>query len=398
MTDRLYYNDPYRRDFEATVVKVDSQGGRTEVWLDRTAFYPTSGGQSFDTGTLAGLPVVDVSDEDGDVKHVVEGALPIGVGEPVRGAIDWPRRCDHMQQHTGQHILSAAFVRRFDAATVSVHLGSDTSTIDLKRELAPAEIAAAEDDANRIIWENRPIAIRYASADEAAALGLRKPSARAGTLRLIDIEQWDLSACGGTHVASTAGVGIVVVASWERFKGGQRLEFLCGGRALTAFRRLRDSNLASVRLLSATPDSVAAAIERLQTELRDQSRAMKELESGLAAELAQRFAGEAEAFAGGAAIVRVVPGSALMLKEISSALAARSRTVVVLVSADAPVRVVAARSVDATASCAAIVSALTGEFGGRGGGKPDLAQAGGLQGDPQAIAARASVLVTQTSA
>src|SRR4029453_8890740 len=196
----------------------------------------------FDTGLLGGSRVLDVvDDDDGSIVHVVEQTGMLQPGREAHGEIDWARRFDHMQQHTGQHVLSAAFDRMFGVRTVSFHLGAAASTIDLARELSPAEIAAAETEANRIVWEDRPGGIRFATAEEAAAMPLRKEAARGGTLRLIDIEDFDLSACGGTHVARTGGIGVIVVASWERFKGGHRVTFLCGGRALAGYRGFRDA-------------------------------------------------------------------------------------------------------------------------------------------------------------
>src|SRR6476646_6326639 len=235
MTKRLYYTDPLLTAFDATVVSNEIEDGRSVVVLDQTAFYPSSGGQPFDTGQLDGTRVVDVVDrEDGTIAHVVEKSL--APGTVVHGDIDWPRRFDHMQQHTGQHVLSAAFDRLSGVKTVSFHLGADVSTIDLAREVTPKEIAAAEDEANRIVWEDRPVTIRYATAEEAAALPLRKEPVRTGTLRLIDVEGFDLSACGGTHVSRTGAVGLIAVTAWERFKGGHRLEFACGRRVLVRFR------------------------------------------------------------------------------------------------------------------------------------------------------------------
>src|SRR5690349_18633469 len=271
MTDRLYYADPYLREFDATIERIASRDGRTVVTLDRTAFYPTSGGQPFDTGTLGPFRVVDVVDEDdGTVAHVVEPRTENQEpqnqnqepGASLHGSIDWPRRFDHMQQHTGQHVLSAAFERLFRIRTVSFHLGAEVSTIDLAREASAAELAAAEAEANRVVWDDRPVAIRYASAEEAAQLPLRKEPKRGGTLRLIDVADFDLSACGGTHVSRTGAIGVIAVARWDRFKGGQRLEFVCGGRALRAYRSLRDSTAASVRLLSVLPDELPGSIER----------------------------------------------------------------------------------------------------------------------------------------
>src|SRR6478672_8436919 len=198
MTERLYYADPYRREFDATIRRVDRADGRTLVVLDRTAFYPTSGGQPFDTGTLGALRVVDVFDaDDGTVLHVLgDDAAAASAPQPghdVRGVVDWQRRFDHMQQHSGQHVLSAAFDRLFAARTVSFHLGAGSSTIDLDRELSRDDIAAAEAEANRVVWENHPVTIRFVGAGEAAALPLRKETAREGTLRLIDMDGFDLS-------------------------------------------------------------------------------------------------------------------------------------------------------------------------------------------------------------
>src|SRR5579862_3810262 len=292
-THRLYYTDSTLTQFEATVVSSSGDAGRAEVTLDQTAFYPSSGGQPYDTGTLGDRRVIDVIDrDDGEIVHVVEEALEVGAR--VRGVVDWPRRFDHMQQHTGQHILSAAFDRLFRVRTVSFHLGAESSTIDLARTVTAVEIGAAEDEANRIVWEDRPVNIRFADAAEAAALALRKPSAREGTLRLIEVEGFDLSACGGTHVGRTGGIGVVAVASAEKFKGGQRIEFVCGGRALARFRSLRDSVAASVRLLSVLPAELPAAIQRLQGEARDGKRMLNALQNELAGFRARELAASAE--------------------------------------------------------------------------------------------------------
>jgi len=410
MTDRLYYTDPHGREFDAVVARVERRDGRTVVMLDRTSFYPTSGGQPFDVGTLGGVRVIDViDDEEGEVLHVVEDSVgadlgrpdaqPLQVGQRVHGVIDWPRRFDHMQQHTGQHVLSAAFDRLFGARTVSFHLGADVSTIDLARELKAADIAAAETEANRIVWEDRPVAIRFADAKEAESLKLRKPSAREGTLRLIDVEEFDLSACGGTHVARTGAIGIIAIASWERFKGGQRLEFLCGGRALARFRSQRDTLSAATGLLSVSAGEVPATIERLLADAKGQKRAGTALQMELARYRAAELAASAEATAGGRLVARAIDADAGGLKSLASAIAATPASpgyIVVLVSTSTPSLVVVARSADVNVQANQVLAALTSRFGGRGGGKPDLAQGGGLSGSPQEIldAARAALLAS----
>jgi alanyl-tRNA synthetase len=407
MTDRLYYLDPYLRAFDATIERVEARGGLVAITLDRTAFYPSSGGQPFDTGLIGASRVVDVVDEeDGSIVHLVEHAMDAGApslrtGGPVHGEIDWPRRFDHMQQHTGQHVLSAAFDRLFDVRTVSFHLGAAVSTIDLAREMSAAEIAAAETEANRIVWEDRPVGIRFATAGEAAAMPLRKEPARGGTLRLIDVEGFDLSACGGTHVARTGGIGIIAVASWERFKGGQRLSFLCGGRALGGYRALRDSVAGAVRLLSVLPAELPQTIERQQAESKAQQRLLGALQADLARYRADELAGTAEevsvapeaaATAGSTArlVARAVDADAPGLRALASAVVSRPGYIVVLVSLSGPPVVTAiARSADVNLSAQNLLSALQATFGGRGGGKGDFAQGGGMNGSPEAILAAA---------
>ena len=400
MTDRLYYADPYCREFDATIRSVNRIDGRTLVALDRTAFYPTSGGQPFDTGTLAGLRVVDVfDDDDGMVRHALDVADRVQPGEslepgqPVRGAIDWRRRFDHMQQHTGQHVLSAACDRLSGARTVSFHLGTASSTIDLARELSRDELAAAEAEANRVVWEDHPVTIRFVSAEEAAALPLRKEPAREGTLRLIDIDGFDLSACGGTHVARTGSIGVIAIGAVERFKGGQRVEFFCGGRALDRFRAMRDTLGSAVRLLSVLPDDVPDAIERLQGETRDRQRAVTGLEHELARYRAGELAAHAEVTPAGRLVLAAVDADANGLKSLASAIVSRPGHVVLLASASRPTLVVAARSQDMALAANQLVAALIAKFGGRGGGKPDLAQAGGLDAPAESILEAARSLV-----
>jgi alanyl-tRNA synthetase len=410
MTDRLYYRDPRSREFDATILGVEERDGRTLVRLDRSSFYPTSGGQPFDTGTLGAHFVVDVFDQDdGEIAHAVEitsstgpvdpagpgaPALQLAVGKTVHGSIDWTRRFDHMQQHTGQHVLSAAFDRMFGVVTVGFHLGARASTIDLARDMTPRDIAAAEDEANRIVWENRPVTIRFASAEEAARLPLRKEPIRDGTLRLIDVEGFDLSACGGTHVEGTGAIGIIAVAAWERFKGGLRLEFLSGGRTLGGFRLLRDTIAASVRLLSVPTSELPTSIERLQTDAKAQKREAAAFETELVRYRAADLAAAAEPTAQGRLVLRALDAGASQLKALASAVASRSGYIVVLVSTTRPPLVVVARSQDVALGSNELVAALTGTFGGRGGGKADLAQGGGLDAAPDAIleAARTAIL------
>jgi alanyl-tRNA synthetase len=386
-TERLYYSQAATQAFDAIVLRTEPRGAQTAVWLDRTAFYPTSGGQPHDVGTLAGAPVVDVQDdEDGGVVHLLGAGAP-PAGATVHGVIDWSRRFDHMQQHTGQHLLSAVIEHLFLARTVSFHLGSASSTIDLDRELTAAQLARAEHEANAVIWRDAPVTIRFVTGEDAKHLPLRKESARTGTLRLIEIEGVDLSACGGTHVDRTGAIGQLALSAWERFKGGQRLEFLCGRRALKRFQQLRDISAESIRQLSVLPAELPSAIERLQQELKEQKRVSAALQLSLASYEAVALANGAEPFASGHLVLQAVDADAVKLKALASAVAERPGYLAVLVSRSTPVLAVAARAADVTTSCQDLVGALAKQFGGRGGGKPDLAQCGGLQAPPEDVVA-----------
>ncbi len=387
MTDRLYYTDPYLRTFDATVVRTLDHEGRPAVVLDRTAFYPTSGGQPFDVGRLGSSAVLDVVDLDGLVAHVVDA--PLADGTPVTGEIDWARRFDHMQQHTGQHVLSAALDRLFGDRTVSFYMGAAVSTIDLARELPPADLERGVDEANRIVWEDRPVSIRFASDDEARAMPLRKESARTGELRLIDVEGFDLSACGGTHVARTGAVGLIAVVHAERFKGGQRVTFVCGARALRVLREHRDAVAGSVKAISVLPQELPAAVEKVQTEAKALRKQVSSLQVRLAAqEAAQLLAATSPGPDGVRRVVTVYEGwDANGLKAIASSLAAHGQAAVALVSGASPALVVVARSEGVAVDASAVLAQLTARFGGRGGGKAGLAQAGGLDAAPDAVAA-----------
>jgi alanyl-tRNA synthetase len=379
MTQRLYYTEPYRTSFDGTVVSVEPVDGRLHVVLDRTAFYPTSGGQPFDIGTLGGAAVTEVIDrEDGTIAHVVSGTVK--TGEVVSGAIDWARRFDHMQQHTGQHVLSAAFDRLFGVRTESFHMGAAASSIDLAREVSATELEQAEDEANRIVWEDRMVHIRFATAEEAAAMPLRKESLRTGPLRLIDVEDFDLSACGGTHVARTGAIGIIAIGGSEKFRSGSRVEFLCGGRALDRFRLWRDSMAATQRHLSVAPEEMAAAVERMQADAKAQQKIVRGMQEKLATQEAQGLIAKGTRAGDRLVIVEAIDGwDAQGLKAMAVAAAAIDpAAAVALFTTTTPALVVVAKGSNGGINAGAVLKELVAKFGGKGGGKPDLAQGGGL--------------------
>jgi alanyl-tRNA synthetase len=392
VTNRLYYTEASCRRFDAIVTRAFDHEGRPAVTLDRTAFYPSSGGQPFDTGRLGGTDVVDTVDGGDEVIHVL--AMPLESGAAVTGEIDWTRRFDHMQQHTGQHILSGAFETLFDNLTVGFHMGGEVSTIDLAREASSAEIERAVDESNRIVWEDRPVAIRFVSKAEAASLSLRKEPAREGTLRLIDISGFDLCACGGTHVDRTGAIGLIAVQSVEKMRGGSRLTFVCGSRALRALRTYRDVVAGSVRALSVLPTELPAAIERLQEESKELRKQLKGLQEKLAEDTGARLAAAAPEIEGVRVVVEVFDGwDVAGLKALAAAAIASARACVVVVTSTQPVSLVVACSPDVPVDANVVLQQLTHRFGGRGGGKPGFAQGGGLTAPAQEIASTAWTLL-----
>src|SRR5450631_2519011 len=279
MTERLYYTDSYLREFEARVVE-RSADGRT-IYLDRTLFYPASGGQPFDLGSIDGVAVVEVVEEEEDrIAHRL--AVPLDSEGAVAGEIDWTRRFDHMQQHSGQHLLSAVFEELFGLHTVSFHLGAESATIDLEGgPVEPRTVVEAERRANQLVSENRPMDVRFEDASEAQ--GLRKASERGGTLRIVSIEGLDRSACGGTHVRTTGEIGPILLRRTEKIRQSVRVEFVCGGRAVRHARQDFEALTRIAQLFSAPLDEVAPMVAAQLEAAKAGDRARRKLELDLAA-------------------------------------------------------------------------------------------------------------------
>jgi alanyl-tRNA synthetase len=294
-----------------------------------------------------------------------------------------------MQQHTGQHVLSAAFDHLFGVRTTSFHLGADVSTIDLAREVTAAEIARAEAEANKIVWEDRPVTVRFVSEEEAAKLPLRKDPTRTGTLRLIEVADFDLSACGGTHVPSAGRIGIIAVSAWERFKGGSRVTFLCGNRALRAFGTWRDIMSNATRVLSIAPADLGPSLERLLEDQKSQTRLVRRLQTEVAASRAVELRATAQDIGGLSTVLSAQSGyDGAALKTLAAAIVDGRGLVTILVGDGQPAAVVVARSADISFDAGAWMKSATSALGGRGGGRPELAQ-GGLAAAPEQILAYA---------
>jgi len=381
-TERLYYSDSHLIEFEALVTeKTDRVSGWTAVTLDRTAFYPTGGGQPSDTGTLAGARVVEcIDDEENGVLHVIQGRAP-EVGATVNGRIDWPRRLDHIQQHTGQHILSQAFISLYNAPTQSFRVLNDSCEIDVELKNPTNEIIErAVELANNVIWEDRQITIKSVTAEEAARLPLRKDPAREGELRLIEIEGFDLTPCGGTHAYRTGEVGMIAVRSWERAKGLTRIEFAAGTRALADYRRANRTARAVAALFSASRDDSAKLTAHMLEENKELRHRVRALEAVAATVEAEDLWQKTQPAPDGIRIVaQTLDGrDPESLKHLALALISRPGTIALLGSRDKEMaRLVFARSEDAPGDMNALIREACAMLDGRGGGKPDLAQGGG---------------------
>lgn len=394
LTERLYYNDSHLIEFEARVVDVTERvSGWSAVVLDRTAFYPAGGGQPSDTGTLNGSRVVEcIDDGERGVLHVVQGLAPAR-DAIVSGRVDWLRRLDHMQQHTGQHILSQAFINLFNAPTKSFRVLETTCEIDVELNNPSNEtIERAVELANNVVWEDRTITIHNVSSEEAAAMPLRKEPAREGELRLIEIEGFDLTPCGGTHAYRTGEVGMIAMRSWERAKGLTRIEFVAGVRALADYRKANRVARDVAALFSTGRDDApqhAAHMVEENKELHRQVRLLEEVAAGVEAE---RLLGEAVVLPDGTRVVSHIFDSrnsdfrdsqsfahnAEFLKKLAHALMNKARTVALLASRDKDAaRLIFARSADAPGDMNALMREACSLLDGRGGGKPEMAQGGG---------------------
>ena len=367
MTDRLYYSDSYLTQFRARVV--DTSPDRLRIYLDRTAFYPTSGGQPFDIGRLNSVEVLEVTDEDGRIAHQL--SAPVEAAE-VSGSIDWQRRFDHMQQHTGQHLLSAVLVNLFDAHTVSFHLGFESCTIDVSRSLEPAQIREAELRANEIVFENRPVTIAF--EDSSQDLGLRKPTEREGVIRIISIQDLDRSACGGTHVRMTGEIGPILIRKLDRIRGNQRIEFLCGLRAVKRARADFEAISSVARSFSAPPDEVPALVAAQLEKLQDSDKARRRLATELAqARGRELYAATAPGPDGIRRVTRRVASLADELRAEAQSFTAGAKSIF-LAMGESPPAILLASSPDSGLNAGEFLKAALSKAGGRGGGSATMAQ------------------------
>jgi alanyl-tRNA synthetase len=385
MTDRLYYHDSFLYDFDARVVESLVSNGRSAIVLDRTAFYPTSGGQVHDLGMLQAdgqqIAITEVADEeDGRILHFAAG--PLSAGTQVHGSVDAVRRRDHVQQHSGQHVLSAAFIQLFNMPTVSFHMGEESCTIDLETTgLSAAQAQKAEKLANEVIAEDRPVSIRFVPLEEARQLGLRKlPPKQTGDLRLIDITDFDLTACGGTHVRATGQIGSILLRKIEKVKQGVRVEFVCGLRAVNTARRDYTTLTEAAALYSSHIYDVPEQVRKSLAESKAAGKAQHKLLEELAELYSERLV--AQAAGSPQVIAQFFPDrDATFIKLLAQKLTAGKGEVIALLASGAgQPTLVFAQTPGQKSNMGQLMKEAMAQLGGRGGGSVDMAQ-GGLSGD-----------------
>ena len=376
-TEKLYYRDPYQTAFTARVLTCEPSKTGCLVTLDRTAFYPEGGGQPADHGVLGGVSVTDVYERDGVIFHTCGG--PVEPGSTVEGSIDWPRRFDHMQQHSGEHILSGLLCSLYDCDNVGFHLGADTVTIDYNRELTWEQVLEAERRANETIWKDTPAEIAFPSSEALEQLRYRSKKELTGQVRIVSFPGADCCACCGTHVRRAGEVGIIKVLSCQKFREGVRLEILCGQRAYRYLSQVYEQDHAAAQLLSVKPQDTFAAVERQAAELTAAKQRMTELEDQLFALRAQALAGR------GDVLLMEPPMRPDGARKLADA-AARAAGGLAAVFAGEQKAYVYALVRAGGADIAPLVKRLNQTLNGRGGGRNGFAQ-GSVRADASAIQA-----------
>ncbi|MCB9157529.1 MAG: hypothetical protein H6645_10465 [Caldilineaceae bacterium] len=384
MTNRLYYTDSYCAEFKATVNECIRVDGRPAIVLEETFFYPTSGGQLHDTGLLGGQRVVDVRAEEGRIVHVLEdNAHALTPGQLVPGQIDWPRRFDHMQQHSAQHLLSYVFDTLYDFETVSVHFGAHESTLDLATaEVSAAQLRMAEQTANQLVYDNLPITAYFVDESEIARVPLRRPPKVQGQIRIVEIEQRDYSACGGTHCRHTGELGLIRLTRQERSRGNVRITFLCGWRALQDSIQKHELISQVATIFSTDVESAPELVQRTLEQNKAFERQVSELNQRLMQFEARELLEKAVQMADVRVVTKVlheqppenVRRLATQLQEESGLIACLATVV------SGKLTLLCARSADVDLHMGNLLRDALKQFGGGGGGRPDFAQGGGVEG------------------
>ncbi len=370
MTVRLYFDDPYLVEFEASVVRRETRGGRPALVLDRTAFYPESGGQPADRGEINGVKVLDVQEDGDDIWHSVETDIP---GDAVRGQVDWPLRFDRMQLHTGQHVLSQAFIEVLKGETRSFHLGDEVSTLEIGLDrVDESALERVERAANAVVFEDREVKTYFVSGDKIGEVPLRRPPKKEGTLRIVEVAGFDYSACGGTHVRHAGEIGLIKITRWEKIRGNLRFDFLCGRRALADYARKNALTRQLGGLFSVGDKDVPQAAEKALADLKAQKKAARAMQEALAGYEAK-------------AVIESAPGRVIRrmftdktpedVKLLALKVIRQSERIVVFGAKASPQsHIILARSDDSPLDLRQFVPLIIAKTGGKGGGSSSLVE------------------------
>jgi len=382
MTERLYYDNAYLTEFDAEVLACKPNGEYFDVLLNRSAFYPTSGGQPFDTGVLANARVVDVNVTDGEVWHTVTEA--IRTGETVHGRIDWARRFDHMQQHAGDHMIEGALHRLMGGVTIGLHVSDEISTIDVAMpegatRISAEEIRRIELDVNDHIQRNVPIRCWFPSDEELDTLPLRKKPTVSEHVRIVAIGDDEMVACGGTHPSSAGQIGLVKIVSVSPARGKMRVAFLAGQRALMDYFRCHDAAHAAAEMISSGVENLPAGVSAMQEKLRTAEFELVQFKKEQLLSQSQRFIEEAEILSDGTKLaVGLVQADAMLLRELVSKLIEYPGVIALMGAANGEQAIyVFGRSADVDVNMGTLLRDCARPLGGKGGGRPDFAQGGG---------------------
>lgn len=382
MTERLYYDNAYLTEFDAQVLACIPNGENFDVLLDRSAFYPTSGGQPFDTGMLDVAQVIDVNINDGEVWHTV--TQPLTIGQTVHGKIDWPRRFDHMQQHAGDHMIASALHRLMGGVTIGLHISADISTIDVAMpdgatRISEEDIRRIELDVNERIQRNVPVRCWFPSAEELTALPLRKQPTVSEHVRIVAIGADEMVACGGTHPSSAGQLGLVKILSVTPARGKKRVAFLAGQRALMNYMKCSKAAHSAAELLSTSVEQLTTSVETLHERLRAAEFELGKLKKEQLLSQSQRLIDEAELLPDGTKLItRFVDADATLLRDLASKLIEQPGVIALLGAKSGDQAIfVFGRSANVTMNMGTLLRDSARPLGGKGGGRPDFAQGGG---------------------
>ncbi|MFD2445601.1 DHHA1 domain-containing protein [Bacillus sp. CGMCC 1.16607] len=381
MTDKLYYQDSYIQTFSTNLIKQSKdEDGHWYVIIEKTAFYPTGGGQPFDQGTINEHKVLNVEEVDGEIRHYLEQPLPESM-EQLNGQIDWERRFDHMQQHAGQHILSAAFEELFGYSTVGFHLGNEVLTIDLDTEtFSEKEALDAEKLANQIILESRPIETKWVSLEEVSDYPLRKQLSVSENIRLVIIPEFDYNGCGGTHPNSTGEVGMIKILDWSRQSKKTRIQFVCGNRVWHQLHRKQHIILELSKLLNSPEEGMVQSLNRLLDQVKSVDKRSDELSKMILQYEAKELQENSTMDNGIALITKVFQDRSMKeMQMLARMIVTEAKDVIVLLISEneSQLQVVAARGEALKVSMKDLLASLLPSINGKGGGNDSFAQGGG---------------------